>query len=513
MAAGPPGPGPFSGGTYGGTVKTGWLDEANSYDPALGYNDQAWEAISCLLNTPLYMFAGLYGPAEPALADGMPEISADRTRYVVHLRKGARFSNGRPIVADDYVYSWTRVLDPKVASWASTYLYPIEGAEKVANGKAKTVSGLRALDDYTLEVRLTSPVFTFLNYMAQPYMAAVPREAVESLGSRFGTNPVGSGPFMVKSYNTADQYATFVPNPYYAWKGLPYLSGVKYTWGLNENLELLQLQQGVIDIIGDGIGSDVLGQVEADHSLDVYVVDVKLNATAWVALNLAKPPLDNKLVRQALNWGTDREALARITHGLYTASGYPLPSNLTDYHTITSPFGYDLAKAKSLLAQAGVSHATLQFLTDGESPWEDIAELLEQQWLQLGIQLDIDTVSESAWDTITTTLPLRTDAFQDNYEMVQPSALDLIVPCYTAGGSYNTVSYDSPQLNALVTKAQDQTSLAESNVYVAEIEKLLAEDAAAVFLFDMGYPIGRSPHLRNFQYQGYTGTRYERLWV
>lgn len=513
VAAGPPGPGPFSGGTYGGSVSTGWLDAANSYDPALGYNSQAWEAITCLLNTPLYLFAGSYGPAAPALADGMPELSSDRTRYVIRLKRGARFSNGRPIVADDYVYSWTRVLDPKVASWASTYLYPIEGAEKVASGKSKTVSGLRAIDNYTLEVRLTSPVYTFLNYLAQPFMAAVPKEAVESLGSRFGTNPVGTGPFMVKSYNTADQNATFVPNPYYAWKGLPYLSSVKYTWGLNDELELLQLQRKVIDIIGDGIGSDVMGQVEAQPSLETYVVDVKLNATSWVALNLAKAPLNNRLVRSALNWGTDREALARVTHGLYTASGYPLPSNLTDYHSITSPFGYDVAKAKSLLAEAGVSHFSLQFLTDGESPWDDVSQLLRQQWQQLGVTLNIDSVSESAWDTITTTLPLRTDAFQDIYEMVQPSALDLIIPCYTTGGGYNTVSYSSPQLQTLVTKAQSQTSLAASNVYVAQIEKLLAEDAAAVFLFDVGFPVGRNPRLHNFQYQGYTGTRYERLWV
>jgi peptide/nickel transport system substrate-binding protein len=513
VAAGPPGPGPFSGGSYGGSVTTGWLDEANSYDPALGYNAQAWEAIACLLNTPLYMFGGSYGPAEPALAEGMPEISADRMRYIIRLRKGVRFSNGRPVVADDYIYSWTRVLDPKVASWASTYLYPIEGSDKVVSGKSKTVSGLRAIDDYTLEVRLSSPVYTFLNYLAQPFMAAVPEEAVESLGSRFGTNPVGTGPFMVQTYNTSDQNATFVRNPYYTWKGLPYLSGVKYTWGLNENLELLQLQQGSIDVIGDGIGSDVMGQVDTDRSLNSYVVDVKLNATSWVALNLAKAPLNNKLVRLALNWGTDREALARVTHGLYAASGYPLPSNLTAYHSITSPFGYDLAKAKSLLAEAGVSHFSLQFLTDGESPWEDIAELLQQQWQQLGITLNIDTVSESAWDTITTTLPLRTDAFQDIYEMVQPSALDLIIPCYTTGGGYNTVSYNSPQLDALVTKAQDQTSLAASNKYVAQIEQLLAEDAAAVFLFDVRFPVGRSPSLHNFQYQGYTGTRYERLWV
>ncbi len=513
VASGPPGPGPFSGGSYGGTVTTGWLDEANSYDPALGYNAQAWEAIACLLNTPLYMFAGSYGPAAPALAESMPEISDDRMRYVIRLRRDARFSNGRRIVADDYVYSWTRVLDPKVASWASTYLYPIKGSDKVVNGKSKTVSGLTALDDYTIEIRLSSPVFTFLNYLAQPFMAAVPAEEVERLGSRFNTNPVGTGPFMVQSYNTSDQNATFVRNPHYAWKGLPYLSGVKYTWGLNEQLELLQLQRSDIDIIGDGVGSEELAQVDAEPSLKGYVVDVTLNATSWVALNLAKAPLDNVLVRQALNWGTDRDALARVTHGLYAPSGYPLPSNLTDYHSIITPFGYDLARAKSLLSQAGMSKFSLQFLTDGESPWQDVAQLLQQQWAQLGVTLNIDTVSESAWDTITTTLPLRTESFQDIYEMVQPSALDLIIPCYTTGGGYNTVSYSSKQLDDLVTQAQDQTSLTASNRYVAQIEKVLADDAAAVFLFDVRYPVGRNPSLQNFQYQGYTGTRYERLWL
>ncbi len=513
VLSGPPGPGPVSGGLYGGTVDVGWNAEANSFDPALGYNLQAWDAITCLLFTPLYQFAGEYGGAAPALAAAMPEITDGGLRYVIPLRPDARFSTGRAIVADDYIYSWTRVLEPKLASWASSYLAPIEGSAEVISGKSKTLSGVRAINDHVLEIRLSQPTFTFLNQLAQPYSAAVPREVVESEGARFGTRPVGSGPFMITSYSNSDQAATFVRNKNYAWKGLPYLAGVNYHWGVNSQLELLQLEKGVIEVIGDGISPGLAAQVEAEPSLRRYTEQVKLNATAWVALNCAKGPLSDPRVRVALNWATDRTALAEVTHGEWQAWGYPLPAELVDYRRIAKPFGFDQRLARSLLSAAGVSKLRVSFLTDGGDPWTNVSQILQQQWAEIGVSLVIDTVSTSALDTISTTVPLRTDSFSDDYYMVQPSALDLIMPNFTSNGSYNSYSYKNATIDSLVTKAEAQTTLAESNLYVARIEEALVQDPPGVFLFNVGFLAGRSPQLHNYQYRGETGSYYNRMWL
>ncbi|MHB8505141.1 MAG: ABC transporter substrate-binding protein, partial [Acidimicrobiales bacterium] len=513
LTSGPPGPGPFSGGSYGGAVTVGWLSEANSFDPATGENDQGWDAVSCLLTTPPYMFATDYGDLQPALAVGQPQISSDGLRYTIKLRPDVRFSTGQPITAADYVYAWTRVLDPKLASWASSYLYPIVGAQEVANGKAKTVSGLKALDPTTLQVELTAPTFTFVNYLAQPFMAPLPQATVESLGKAFNTRPVSTGPFVVESYSSADQKASFVRNPRYAWKGLPYLDGVRFTWGINENLALLQLEQGVIDIVGDGFGTDVMPQVEASGSLRRYLVQVPENAMAWVGLDNAKPELADPRVRQALNWASDRQALALVTHGEFIASGYPLPSTLTAFHHSAKPFGYDPGRARALLSAAGASNLRLSFLTDGSPPWPNVAQLLQQQWKAVGVTLDIQTVSNSAWLSETSTAPLKIDSFQNDYYMVEPSGLDLIIPNYETGGSYNTVGYSNKTIDALIGKAQTQATLAASNVYVSQIEEQLVADPPSVFLFDITFPAGRSTKLHNFQYQGYFGPRYERMWL
>ena len=513
VASGPPGPGPVSGGAYGSTISVNWQSEANSLDPIIGYNSCAWDALTSLLNTPLYQFAGQFGAAAPALAAAMPEVTDGGLRYVIKLRPGAKFSTGRAIVADDYVYSWTRVLDPKLASWASSYLTPIVGSGPVINGKSTTLTGVTALDDHTVEVKLEQPTFTFLNTLAQPYMAAVPREAVEKEGANFGTQPTSTGPFLVQNYSRSGQSATFVRNPHYAWKGLPYLAGVNYHWGVNEQLELLQLEQGSVEIIGDGIGATLAAQVEAESNLAKYVDRFPVNATAWIQLNCAKGPLADTRVRQALNWATDRDAVTKVAHGVYRASGYPLPANLADYTRTAKPFSYDPARARSLLSQAGVTKLEMGFVTDGSDPWLAIVQVLQQQWAAFGVHITINTMSNSAYNTLTTTLPLRTQSYQDDYYMVQPSALDLIIPNFTSDGSYNYSGYKNATVDSLTAQAEQQTTLAKSNTYVAKIEEALVADPPAVFLADIGFLARRSPKLHNFHYRGETGTYYGRMWM
>lgn len=513
VTSGPPGPGPVRGGRYGGIVHVAWQTAPNSLDPALGYNIPAWTGLTTLLFTPLYQFDA-HGDPAPALAADMPTLTNGGRTYTIPLRKGAKFSNGRPIVAGDYVYSWTRVLTPKVGSWASTYLQPIVGSTAVTSTKSSVLSGVKALDDYTLQMTLQEPTITFLsNSLAQPYMAAVPQEAVTSLGSRFGTQPVGSGAFVVSSFSTADETVSFVPNDHFFWRGLPYLSGVQFHWGVNAQLSLLQLEKDTIQIIGTGIGPALAAEVKAKPSLNKYTETIFENASAWVALNCASGALSDARVRIALNWATDRAALSKVTHGEWTASGYPLPNHLTSYHRTAKPFGYDPGRARSLLAEAGASNLRFKFLNSGGDPWAELAELLQQQWKDVGVTLDVDTVSTVAEETIVSKKPLAVGSYSTVYYMVSATALTLIVPNWTSTGASNTGGYSNAALDKLVVKARSQTTLAESNEYVAKIEEALVADPPAVFLFDVGYLAGRSPSLHNFQYNGYTGTYYDRLWL
>src|SRR6185437_4777732 len=114
--------------------------------------------------------------------------------------KGVLFQNGREVTADDVAYSINRVLDPKTKSPGSSFFLSIAGAQDMANGKAKTASGIKVLSRYSIRFTLTQPDTTFLNVMAMNFAYIVPKEVVAKEGANFGHAPVGTGPFMLKQW-------------------------------------------------------------------------------------------------------------------------------------------------------------------------------------------------------------------------------------------------------------------------------------------------------------------------
>jgi peptide/nickel transport system substrate-binding protein len=508
VAAGIPGPS-ASGGQPGGSIVVGWPSEGNSFDPAVGYDLISWDSLcNCTTAAPMIFGANGEGPFPNAAA--RVDISDGGTLYTIHLRPGVKFQNGRTVTAHDYVYSWGRVLDPKIASWAASYLYPIEGAEAVFNGKAKTVKGLTVADPMTLMVRLSSPDITFINILAQPYMTAVPKEVVDRYGSQFAKHVVSTGPFMLTGYDQRGQTATFKRNPHYFWTGLPYLDSVMYRWGTDAQTQLLQLQHGNIDSIGQGIGPSLVPQVSAQPSLAKYVVKVTLPAVEWIGLNLHNQPFTDPRVRQALNWAINREQISRVVYGESVPWGLPFPENLPSYHRTATPYGYNPEKAKSLLAAAGADHVKFTLTSDTDDPNPSISQIMQQQLKAVGVTMSIDTVSDSAYNTATEKKNFT--AAPVHWYQVQPTALDILTSNYITSGSSNYWNYSDKKVDALSDKALRAGSTAQSNVYLAQAEELIAQDAPGIFLGSLNFIDGRSPALHNFHYNVFYGTYYDRLW-
>src|SRR6185436_15309242 len=124
-------------------------------------------------------------------------ISSDGRLYTFHLRPGIRFSNGREVEAEDYVFSLERVLDPKTGSQGQTYYLAIKGAQDFIDGRATHVSGLRAPDSRTLLVELAEPQYTFRYVIAMAFTCVVPRDVARQFGKEFQVHLVGSGPYRV----------------------------------------------------------------------------------------------------------------------------------------------------------------------------------------------------------------------------------------------------------------------------------------------------------------------------
>ncbi len=508
VAANIPGP-PAGGGQAGGAITIGWEQEGNSLDPAIGYDLVSWDSLcNCTTAAPLIFGANGEGPYPNAAAAVVP--SDGNSVYTIHLRPGVRFQHGQPVTAQDYVYSWERVLDPKLASWAASYLYTIEGAEAVFNGKAKTVKGLKLIDPMTLRVQLQAPDITFPNILAEPYMAAVPRQVVEKYGSGFAKHVVSTGPFMLTSYDSNGQTCTFARNPHYFWTGLPYLDSVVYRWGFSAQTELLQLQKGTIDSIGEGIGPSLVPQVAAQPSLAKYVDKVQLPAVRWIGLNLDREPFKDVRVRQALNYAINRAQLSRLTYGEGIAWGLPFPELLPSYHRTAAQYTYNPEKAKALLSAAGATNISFTLTSTSDDPNPNIAQVLQQQFQAVGVHMSIDTVSDNAYNTATekknfTAAPIH-------WYQVQPTALDILNSNYISSGSSNYYNYANPKVDALAKQALQAPNAIQSNTYLAQAEQLIAQDAPGLFLQSLNFIDGRSPNLQNFHYNIFYGTYYDRLY-
>ena len=193
------------------------LDQApSSLDPVQASNLYANQVVVNAYDT-LFAYKYLARPYQlkPNLADGWPEISPDLLTYRIRIKQGVHFQDdpafpdgqGREVVARDFVYSLERQFDPAFRPQGAWFwqgrIVGIDDWKKAGSDYAREIPGLRAVDRYTIEVRLTRPYPQLLDTFAQGYAAVVPREAVERYGREFGTHPVGSGPFHVVSYDSA----------------------------------------------------------------------------------------------------------------------------------------------------------------------------------------------------------------------------------------------------------------------------------------------------------------------
>lgn len=512
ITAGPPGPGDFEHGRRGGQVVTAWTAEGNSYDAAIGYDLHSWEALTSLLYMPLYRLNGQLGGAEPGAAAAMPQVSSDGRRYVIPLRQGFRFHNGREIVAADYIYAWTRVLNPKTESWAQGYFTGIRGAHDYIKHHADSVAGLQALDDHTLVVELEEPDITLLGMMCLPFASALPREEVEKLGDDFNRRPVGNGPFRVASYDAKRRQSVFVRNEHYPWAGVPFLDRVVYRWGIDPSVQFLQMQAGDVDILGEGLAASVAARVQGKEQLrETYTKSVPVLGISYAEMNTKSPKLTDPRVRQALNYATDRDQLSRYSRGLQSAWGTALPQNEPNFPRIATPYGLDLDRARSLLRAAGVTSLELDFYCNDDDFWRTATQVLQQQWKQVDVDIKITNMSNAAfWTAVGKG---QADVWANHWYQVAPSGLDVVTNVFTSTAGSNYSGYASDEVDALVARSMASRTEKASNQLLAQAEKLITEDAPAVFVGSLNFIAMRAPRVQNYQIRGETGSYYDRMWV
>jgi len=459
------------------------LDTGLDYlDPGLSYTVQGWGAMWNVYLS-LLGYKHVNGPdgatLVPALAENLPQISADGLTYTLTLRSGLKYSNGTPVKASDFKYAIKR--DFLIDSSGVGFFANIVGADQFSKTKKGDISGITT-DDATgkITIKLVKPQGDFQNILATIFAAPVPPGTPAKDQS---THPIPStGPYMIQSYTPNRQFV-MVRNPNFVpTANVPATNPDKITVKLveDDSAALQQVLNGEADYDFHLIPVDRLAEVQQKYA-DQLKIYTSAN-TFYYFMNTRLAPFDKLAVRQAVNYAIDRNALVRLYGGLATPTENILPPTYPQYekHTL---YPYNLAKAKQLIQQAGATgtHVTVwgRNLETSKKPVEYLADVLNK----IGLKADVKIIDAAIyWSTIGNQNTKAQIGFADWFQDY-PHPLDWIDVLLngeriTQTHNNNYADYNSKAVNAKIDALKKQPTLTSSvNSQWAALDATIMKDA------------------------------------
>ncbi|RVN84197.1 ABC transporter substrate-binding protein [Sinorhizobium meliloti] len=377
----------------GGEMTVTYKDDVSTLDPAIGYDWQNWSMIKSLFDGLMDYVPGTT-ELRPDLAESY-EISEDGKIFTFKLRKGVKFHNGRELTAQDVKYSIERVVNPATQSPGAGFFATIKGVEEASAGKGGELSGITVQDPHTIRFELTRPDATFLHVMALNFAHVVPKEEVEKHGADFGKNPVGSGAFKLAEW-TLGQRLVFERFTDYWNEGLPKLDRITFEVGQEPVVALLRLQNGEIDVPGDGIPPAKFVEVTNDPNFKDLIIRGGQLHTGYVTMNVKMAPFDKVEVRKAVNMAINKDRILRIINGRAVAANQPLPPSMPGYAKDYAGYAYDPEGAKKLLEQAGLGDGfSTELYVMNTDPQPRIAQAIQQDLKAIGITASIKSLAQA----------------------------------------------------------------------------------------------------------------------
>ncbi|MEF8799313.1 MAG: ABC transporter substrate-binding protein, partial [Candidatus Bipolaricaulota bacterium] len=281
------------------------------------------------------------------------DVSDDGLTYTFYMREGVKFHNGSEVTASDVKYTYERLMDPEVASVGVDLFNFVEGAQEFKDGEADHISGIKILDDYTIEITLTklSPNFLYSVAGGSNYNAAiVPKDVVEEVGDNFTNKPIGSGPFKFEKWNRGSSVELSAFEDYYG-EG-PYLD--KLIVRVMEEAPAREAAFRSNELDFNIVYPAQYKRYKNDPQYADFLVEVAELWTRNVTFNMELEKLQDKRVRQAFNYAIDEKLINdRLLNGkAYAARGW-LPNSSPAFNSDLEPYGYDHEKARELMEEAG----------------------------------------------------------------------------------------------------------------------------------------------------------------
>jgi peptide/nickel transport system substrate-binding protein len=474
----------------GGTLNVGFADDSRTLDPIMSIQFSERQVLYLLFNTLLRMKPDF--SLEPELAQSW-SVERDGTRIVFQLRPGVKFHDGTDFDAAAVKWNLERRMDPAANSPQRSQLEMIESVE---------VTG-----PLTVAINTRQPFPPLLGHLAERPGFMVSPTAAQRSGQDFGSNPVGTGPFKLTSW-TRGSRIDLERNPNYWEPGLPHLDKVVFSNIAGAVVGVQRLITGELDYV-DSLSPQNIRQIENNREIKLDPITVGRWYSYQWHWNTA--PFNNPKLRQAIAHAIDRRRINDITmNGRGVVSNSPTPEGLW-WHTADLPgFDYDPARARALLAEAGVAPGTRFDLAAPTDPvLRQINQLVQEQLRAVGIEADLKPIAQSDWYA---RVVQRAINFTPMRWTQRPDPDGLLSILFHSRGFANSTGYSNPEVDRLLEAARSTFDQERRKGMYDQIHRLILQDLPYVPIYFSAEYAAMRQNVQNFRWIPDQIPRFAQVW-
>jgi oligopeptide transport system substrate-binding protein len=479
------------------------FDQALVLEEGESTNPRSFDPATTLSGGDKRVFSGLvtFDPAlelTPDLAERW-EVSADGTVYTFYLRQNARFHDGRPVTAQDVVYSWERAASPALASdTVLTYLGDIVGVREMADGEVDHIRGLVIVDEQTLQVTIDAPKPYFLLKLTFATAFIVDKANVES-GEEWYRMPNGTGPYKLVEWERFEHKIYEANKDFYL--GAPSIPYIVVRLYAGEGQRLYE--SGEIDITGIYAVERFTDPGEPLHQELVSGVNL---CTHYVVFDTTQPPFEDVNVRKAFSLAFNRQKYIDVV-----LNGHALPANglyppgLPGFNLALRGLAYDPALARQMLEQSsyggpqGLPPIVFSNIGIGSYVSADIAAMA-QMWKQnLGVTITVENLEpDYYYDQIYS--GNHGQLFSGGWCADYPDPENFADVLFHSASPQNNGGYSNPQLDTLLEAARVEQDVTSRMLMYQQAEQIIVDDAAALFTtYSLSYQLVK-PYVKGYMF-------------